>query len=243
MISRACSRSSACEPQFIVTVFHCHRRRRSRSYFANLSTPSQSQNITGNLLPTLPLPNQDRGRSTQASSDPAKSSTPQSIAISKKADLAISLSPYSPPISGALSSFRRRNPVIPVSQMQDAYAGSVPLVAGIEVKQAGGDGNEGLAQLAVWAAAGLERAEELSVLRREHARQGRSHGLGLPLPLVGFVVVGHSWELYIAWKEMSGTRVSLPPAFSNPSASIPIVNSRIDNSGSVLCTCVRYRLV
>lgn len=82
--------------------------------------------------------------------------------------------------------------ILHTGHMQGGYASSVPLVAGIEVKQAGRDGDEGLAQLAVWAAAGLGRAEELSALRREQTRQESTYGLGLLLPLVGLVVVGHS---------------------------------------------------
>jgi len=124
-----------------------------------------------------------------------------SLAVARKADLAIAFSPYDEDVGPAIQSYLHGSPDIALSQMQDAYTSTIPLVCGIEVKQAGGDSNEGLTQLAIWSTAGLEKTEQLR--RRRIAHDIR----GIPLPVMGVVVVGHTWDFYMIWREESGKRV------------------------------------
>jgi hypothetical protein len=150
-----------------------------------LTRSRQTQTIEPSFLPSLPT---------------------TSLTVAKKADLAIAFSPYDHDIGPVIQSYLSRNPGSTLSQMQDAYTSSIPLICGLEVKQAGGDSNEGLTQLAIWTTAGLEKVEQL---------QRRNPGLrrsGMIQPIVGIVVVGHTWEFYIVWPEENGRRVSrIPP--------------------------------
>jgi len=125
-----------------------------------------------------------------------------SLTVARKADLAIAFSPHDQDVGPAIQTYLHRSPGVALSQMQDAYISTIPLVCGIEVKQAGGDSNEGLTQLAIWSTAGLEKTEHL---RRRRTSQKSP---GIPLPVVGIVVVGHTWDFYITWREESGRRVS-----------------------------------
>jgi hypothetical protein len=85
-----------------------------------------------------------------------------------------------------------------MSQMQDAYTSTVPLVCGIEVKEVGGDYNEAVMQLAIWSAAGLEKLKTQgpNILHTE------------TLPSLGWTVIGHDWKLHISWKDADGRVVS-----------------------------------
>lgn len=144
----------------------------------------QTQTIEPSFLPSLPT---------------------TSLAIAKKADLALAFSPYDQNIGPIIQSYLSRNPGSTLSQMQDAYTSLIPLVCGLEVKQAGGDSNEGLTQLAIWATAGLEKVEQL---RRSSPGNGRPRMIQ---PVVGIVVVGHTWDFYIVWREETGRTVSYTP--------------------------------
>jgi hypothetical protein len=65
------------------------------------------------------------------------------------------------------------------------------MFAGLEVKAPDGNEDVGVTQLAIWLAAGLNSIQEL---------QNRAGMTGALLPMVGWVITGHSWKLYIAYK-------------------------------------------
>lgn len=82
------------------------------------------------------------------------------------------------------------------SPMTDAYTERLPLLCGLEVKRHGGDQVEAQLQLMVWQAAMLTHLDHLRQL-------GGNANLPLP-PVVGWIVIGHVWQFYIAWKEPGG---------------------------------------
>jgi hypothetical protein len=81
-----------------------------------------------------------------------------------------------------------------VSQTTDPFTKRVALFSGIEVKQSNGGNTEALVQLAIWLAAGLEK---LSRLQGLHGEKPDSRVL---LPAIGWTVIGHDWNLYIAFR-------------------------------------------
>jgi hypothetical protein len=81
-----------------------------------------------------------------------------------------------------------------VSQTTDPFTKRVALFSGIEVKQSNGGNTEALVQLAIWLAAGLEK---LSRLQGLHGEKSDSRVL---LPAIGWTVIGHDWNLYIAFR-------------------------------------------
>lgn len=118
--------------------------------------------------------------------------------LAKKADLALAFCPYHPDVGGILKTYAASHLGIPMSQMQDAYTSTVPLVCGMEVKEAGGDYNEAVMQLAIWSAAGLAKLK---------TQVPDPHHTEMP-PSLGWTVIGHEWKLHIAWKEADGRVVS-----------------------------------
>lgn len=100
-----------------------------------------------------------------------------------------------------------------------------------EVKARGGDINEAIAQLGLWCAAGLEKLQRPWNLAKDkskdidegvskdvphdvsmeetNARQSKVLQPYIP-PLVGWVIIGHEWRLYISWKDEKGDVVSAP---------------------------------
>ena len=116
---------------------------------------------------------------------------PESVSpLSRKADLAFAFNPYHANINEQWHKVRRCQPALSLSQMSDAYTGTLVLACGIEIKESGGDYNEALLQLGVWSAAGLEKL--YSLLDEE------SHPSALPL--LGITVIGHEWKIHISWK-------------------------------------------
>lgn len=65
------------------------------------------------------------------------------------------------------------------------------VLVGVEVKLAYGDETEAKVQLAVWISAGVQHRRELAT-----AATGSSQSMD-SVPLFGWTVIGHRWELYI----------------------------------------------
>lgn len=101
--------------------------------------------------------------------------------------------------------------------MTDPYTKRLVMAFCAEIKPAGGNSQEALAQLAIWFAAGFAKLRELqaSVLPKQVEKESLSEGPAAtprntstredqhvnmqPLPpMIGFTAVGHEWVLYIA---------------------------------------------
>jgi len=123
-------------------------------------------------------------------------------ALSKKADLALVISP--PRYSDlTINQWRKQNPGVGLSHMSDAYTRDMLLACPLEVKRQGGDYNEAVCQLAVWSAAALEKLRVL-------ASMGRDKEMLESFPFPGWTIVGDEWQLHISWKDDSGKVVSFP---------------------------------
>ncbi|KAK5018655.1 hypothetical protein BJ546DRAFT_1080218 [Cryomyces antarcticus] len=130
----------------------------------------------------------------------------RAISTAKKADLALAFSPDDSTVAKALRSASASRPGgTTFSQMMDAYTSTVPLVCGIEVKEAGGDNNEALLQLGIWTAAGLEKLKGLC---------GGEVPAGGLYPFMGWTVVGHEWKLHLSWMEEDSGRILVVGPFS-----------------------------
>lgn len=75
------------------------------------------------------------------------------IPVSKKADYALAFSARIPTTASLYSDLDREG--YKISQMTDTHTSRIAMAFGVEVKPAGGDGQEALAQLAIWIAAGF----------------------------------------------------------------------------------------
>jgi hypothetical protein len=117
-----------------------------------------------------------------------------SVPFAKKADLALAFSPHNDITELGIRNFAQSYPGVSLSQMQDAYTSTVPLVCGFEVKETGGNYNEAVMQLGIWSAAGLEKIRQLKLGRSTAHLQ----------PFIGWTVIGHEWKLHLAWKEQNG---------------------------------------
>jgi hypothetical protein len=123
-----------------------------------------------------------------------------STSLSKKADLALVISPPRQRDS-KIDQWRKQNPGVGLSHMSDAYTRETLLACPLEVKRQGGDYNEAVCQLAVWSAAALEKLKIL-------ASMGRDKEMLVGFPYPGWTVVGYEWQLHISWKEESDKVVS-----------------------------------
>lgn len=87
-----------------------------------------------------------------------------------------------------------------LSQMSDVYTRMLAMMVGIEVKAAyGGSDVEAQSQLAIWIAAGLKS-------RRTLTEQALSDATVMDrVPIMGWMVVGHRWELYLGFVENGET--------------------------------------
>ncbi|KAI9760992.1 MAG: hypothetical protein M1840_002163 [Geoglossum simile] len=130
----------------------------------------QSQSIDPRFLPALPNSNKPP---------------------SKKADFALAFNKANAEVNRLYRSLSFSKPHLQLSQMTDTYTRHCAMFAGLEVKAPGWNGDEGVTQLAIRLAAGLNSIQEL---------QKRASRTGTLLPMVGWVVTGHSWNLYIAHK-------------------------------------------
>lgn len=112
----------------------------------------------------------------------------------KKADYALSFSNTHPDLQPVYQAFRKQPIAQHLSQMDDRYTGDLAMLAGVEVKRNGGNGQDAQAQLFLWLAAGITSLRLLRTCRKEGSYAMKR------LPLVGWTVVGHRWETYIAFE-------------------------------------------
>ena len=98
----------------------------------------------------------------------------------------------------------RAHPKLCISQTKDATVGHLAQLSAFEVKSPDSTYNAASIQLATWWAAGLEKMRQLA---RQPVETSEDDEL---LPFVGCTVVGHHWDLHIAFKKRNGQVVSLP---------------------------------
>ena len=79
--------------------------------------------------------------------------------------------------------------------MNDACSGKLAIPAGIEVKKDGGNVVEGKGQLLTWLGAGITKTRQLLAEVNEGKPPTPSKEA---MPLLGWTVVGHHWELFAA---------------------------------------------
>jgi len=114
--------------------------------------------------------------------------------IHKKTDYALSFSDCHPDVQPVYESASHTAVGQQLSQMSDDYTGTLALLASAEVKRNGGSSVDAQAQLFMWLAAGITSLRRLrSCCRPGVYAQKR-------LPLVGWTVIGHVWEVYIAFE-------------------------------------------
>ena len=83
--------------------------------------------------------------------------------------------------------------------MSDPYTQMLALMLGIEVKAQYGNEVEARAQLAVWLAAGLKHRRDVAT-----AATGNAAAMD-EVPMLGWTVIGHQWDLYMAFVESGST--------------------------------------
>ncbi|KAL9632849.1 MAG: hypothetical protein Q9164_005056 [Protoblastenia rupestris] len=81
--------------------------------------------------------------------------------IEKKADYAWYFSPRFPIVKDYYDALENDGFTMALSQMNDTFTGHLAMFCGAEVKKPLADGQEGLAQLALWLAAGLRKTKDL----------------------------------------------------------------------------------
>lgn len=110
----------------------------------------------------------------------------------KTADYALSFSNTHPDLQPVYQELKKQPVARHLSQMDDRYTSDIAMLAGVEVKRSGGNGQDAQAQLFLWMAAGITSLRLLRTCRKESSYATKR------LPLVGWTVVGHIWEIYIA---------------------------------------------
>lgn len=107
----------------------------------------------------------------------------------KKADFALAFSPIHPAVQKKYAEVRKPGEESPqLSQMNDVYTRTIALYLGAEVKKFGGNEEEARGQLFQWLGAGIMM---LRTLIDDNHRTP-------PPPLLGWVIVGHQWNLFMA---------------------------------------------
>ncbi|KAL4741738.1 hypothetical protein BDV11DRAFT_167873 [Aspergillus similis] len=132
----------------------------------------QTQSIDPGLLPRLPHQN----------------------VVSKKVDYTFAFSIRDPEVNETYNNFWNAYPEQTVSQTTDPFTKRVALFSGIEVKESNGGNTEALVQLAILLSAGLEKLSRLQALL---GTKSDSREL---LPGIGWTVIGHDWNLYVAFR-------------------------------------------
>ena len=95
--------------------------------------------------------------------------------------------------------------------MNDTYTRMLAMFAAAKVKAEGGNEMEAKTQLVLWMAAGLRHRQEL--LQEVAVEDVTAVD---EVPMFGWIVVGHRWDLYIGFVEdrKSGAVVSFSPYYS-----------------------------
>lgn len=141
-------------------------------YFPISTISRQTQTIDPSLLPQIPC----------------------SVRISRQVDYSFVFSIRERNIKKKYSDFVQAQPDVPMGHTADPFGRHLVYFSGVEVKQAGGDATEALVQLSIWLSAQLEKLLQLS------KRQGKSLEESQLPPVVGWTVVGHQWNLYMAFR-------------------------------------------
>ncbi|KAL9098026.1 MAG: hypothetical protein Q9163_006229 [Psora crenata] len=110
---------------------------------------------------------------------------------SKKADFALSFSPQHPDVKSHYTALQvPGSEPSTLSQLNDVCTRKLALYLAAEVKKFGGNEMEAEAQLFTWLAAGVTKSRKL--LKKAKFASSDT------LPLLGWTIVGHRWELYMA---------------------------------------------
>lgn len=141
-------------------------------YYHILTINKQTQTIDPSLLPRIPC----------------------SVRISRKVDYSFVFCIRERNIKKKYFNFIQSQPDVPMGHTTDPFGRHLAYFSGVEVKQAGGDATEALVQLSIWLSAQLEKLLQLS------QRQGKSLEESQLPPVVGWTVVGHQWNLYMAFR-------------------------------------------
>lgn len=128
-----------------------------------------------------------------------------------KTDFLIEMNPDHPEVASTLVPIFLRDPEITLSAFNDPLDAKTMVAGIIEVKPPAGDMAEGVYQFSIAGAATLAR---LHGLAREYVAKGRH------MPVVGWVVHGHSWFLYTAYCEEDSSVRVLGPYPSGNTATI-----------------------
>ncbi|KAI4090622.1 MAG: hypothetical protein L6R37_007859 [Teloschistes peruensis] len=145
------------------------------------------------------------------------------IPVSKKADYALVYSRRDPAVRSICDHFDRAG--LTLSQMTDTHTKRLMMAVGTEIKPAGGNSQEALAQLAIWRvgeeplsatdgdigeeeevtkvpASGEAEVDQHKDVQREPSPQHHSETAQVSLqplpPIIGLTAVGHEWATYTA---------------------------------------------
>lgn len=129
----------------------------------------------------------------------------------KKADYGLAFSPRHAQFSRVYEQASFGGHCVALSQMNDPYTRMLALLLGVEVKASSGNEMEARAQLAIWIASGLWHQRMLA-----KAATGDIAGTD-DLPMLGCIVIGHRWDIYIGYVEDSSTGDVV--GFHRPSSS------------------------
>ncbi|KAL8728826.1 MAG: hypothetical protein Q9166_005143 [cf. Caloplaca sp. 2 TL-2023] len=144
--------------------------------------------------------------------------SPQMSAINKKVDFALVYSPRDPTTKSICDRQERAGGTL--SQMTDTWTSRLVMAAGAEVKAGRGDGDEALAQLAIWLAAGFTK------LRQLQKQVALRAVLSLPSPQQSDVVPTFPAQVQsLSLREVSAAEALSQPEkrFSTPPALPPMV--------------------
>ena len=113
---------------------------------------------------------------------------------SKKADFALSFSPQHTDVKTQYDAIKSPGHLPPnLSHMSDICTSKLAIHSGGEVKRLLGRALEGQVQLFNFLAAGIIKVRKLL----KKAGKGKTSS-ELTMPLIGWIVVGHTWEFYVA---------------------------------------------
>lgn len=117
----------------------------------------------------------------------------------KKTDYGLAFSPRHDRIGPVYEKVSFSGRFVSLSQMTDTYTQMLAILLGVEVKANYGNEVEAQTQLAVWLAAGLKHRRDLA-----KAATGGASAMD-DVPMLGWTVIGHRWDLYMAFIEDSST--------------------------------------
>ncbi|KAI9813023.1 MAG: hypothetical protein M1832_006414 [Thelocarpon impressellum] len=153
----------------------------------------------------------------------------------RRVDLALAFTDVNAKISAAYAHARDIIPDVAFSQTMDAGIAEMALFAHVEIKSPAGEYFGASVQLGTWVAAGLEKlwrlAEDLSETGYDCARLW-------PVPC--WTVVGHAWNLHLAYKEGDQSVIVLGPFPCGGTASPTEILLLLDAVQRVMDYAERY---